>query len=205
MAGKTSCFSSGIRPRRKQSRFNLYAKQAFHRPAPGVEACELAGGVKTLYLCGFPHHETNGAKDARFPLRTRIDCGREHRHIRARHRPEALHPRFVFGQDRESHGARPVVSGLCCASVSQAIPFEPRTVGMDQSKLGKRGRTDSSRIVAIFARRYGEKIMWPNVSWENALRLVIDGFLLAVGWQAGTWIFAQFVGMPWIRRGASKQ
>lgn len=47
-------------------------------------------------------------------------------------------------------------------------------------------------------------MMFPSISWENALRLVVDGFLLAVGWQAGTWLFAQFVSMPWIRNASKK-
>lgn len=45
-------------------------------------------------------------------------------------------------------------------------------------------------------------MMFPSVSWENALRLVVDGFLLAVGWSAGCWMFAQFVSISRIRGGS---
>lgn len=44
---------------------------------------------------------------------------------------------------------------------------------------------------------------FPNVTWDNAIRLVVDGFLLAVGWSAGCWLFNQLMG--WGVRSASKQ
>jgi hypothetical protein len=33
--------------------------------------------------------------------------------------------------------------------------------------------------------------VWPDITWMNALRLIVDAFLLGIGWTAGCWLMSR--------------
>lgn len=37
-------------------------------------------------------------------------------------------------------------------------------------------------------------MIFPEITWANALRLLVDAFVIGFGWSAGCWLFGRLVG-----------